>query len=161
MFYCRIAQSSSYTIIKSVHHLTVINKCSIIETHSFKVRLLRVGSAYKELWDPFYWHGLTLIPAWKSNHIHYTWGMELLMYSTLHRREWINNSSHTLPLLGMCLLFYTVIKVNPCLDKEPGTVKARHNGQIDNKCMLLVDCGKISYKELINSLRPSDAYKCR
>ena len=68
---------------------------------------------------PFYWHGLTLIPAWISNHIHYKMWNEITSPfpifngATVEVWEWRSNfiphfTGH------MCLFIPAGIKVNPC-----------------------------------------------
>ena len=42
----------------------IYTNCSTKTLHGMAHRL-------KKSWIPFYWHGLTLIPAWISNYIHY------------------------------------------------------------------------------------------
>ena len=45
---------------------------------------------YIDTWAPFYWHGLTLIPAWISNYIHYkVWDVITYPIPKLQRlRRW-------------------------------------------------------------------------
>ena len=49
------------------------------------------------VWDPFYYHGLTLIPAWISNYIHYkvwdeiTYPFINFNGATVEVKEWISN----------------------------------------------------------------------
>ena len=68
-------------------------------------------------WDPFYSHGLTLIPALISNYVHYNmWGEITYPFPnfngyTVEVWEWISNLSHV--LLGMWLLIHAEIKVKP------------------------------------------------
>ena len=57
---------------------------------------------------PFYWHGLTLIPAWISNYNHYRMWDE----TALPLKFGNVFSSHTLQ--GMSLLIRNGIKVDPC-----------------------------------------------
>ena len=66
---------------------------------------------------PFYQHGLTLIPAWMNNFIHYKCGMKLFIHSqtlAVAPLKFGNGyviSSHILP--RMWLLIRAGIKVNP------------------------------------------------
>ena len=68
--------------------------------------------------SPFYWHGLTLIPAWICNHIHYKLWDEIaypflnFYGSTVKIKKWMSNFTHT--LLGMWLIIHAGIKVKPC-----------------------------------------------
>ena len=60
---------------------------------------------------PFYKHGLTLIPAWISNYIHYKVWDEII-YPFLNFNGATVISTHTLQ--GMWLLIHAGIKVKPC-----------------------------------------------
>ena len=42
-------------------------------------------------WSPFYWHGLILFPAWKSNHIHYKVWDEITYPLQWHHIQWHDN----------------------------------------------------------------------
>ena len=50
-----------------------------------------IWQCIRPIWNPFYHHGLTLISAWISNHIHYEmWGWNYLFIPELQRRHcWI------------------------------------------------------------------------
>ena len=73
--------------------------------------------------SPFYWHGLTQIPACKSNFIQYKVWDELIYpflnfnAETVEVWEWITIWFHT--LLGMQLLIHDWIKVKPYWQKGP------------------------------------------
>ena len=41
------------------------------EAQGFRVFTTMVLSLGLYFWGPFYWHGLTLIPAWITNYTHY------------------------------------------------------------------------------------------
>ena len=69
-------------------------------------------------WDPFYWHGLTLIPAWIRNSIHYiikhykVWDEITYPYSNFNGAaievwKWISN---------FILHFIVAVITSPCWD---------------------------------------------
>ena len=64
---------------------------------TFIMILIGVRRNYLYTWGPFYYHGITLIPAWLSNYIHYkVWGelsflVSNFYYSTVEVWEWISN----------------------------------------------------------------------
>ena len=69
-------------------------------------------------WGIFYWHGLTLIPAWISNYIRYEVWCEITYpcpnFDGTTVEIWNGQavSSHT--LLGVWLLIHVGIQVKPC-----------------------------------------------
>ena len=69
-------------------------------------------------WGPFYEHGLTLIPAWISNYIHYkvrdeiTYPFLNFNGATVEVLEWIRN---LIPqFTGPVITYPCWVKVNPC-----------------------------------------------
>ena len=61
-----VTQSPSPIIIIAYIH---INKIWGYPTHAPQARIAHEDVII--IWSPFYWHGLTLIPTWISNDIHY------------------------------------------------------------------------------------------
>ena len=65
-------------------------------------------------WSPFYWHGLTFIPAWISNYNHYkVWdGITYIFLTATFASFKFGNGISLHTLLGMYLLIHGGIKVN-------------------------------------------------
>ena len=86
---------------------------------SARLRYLQcVNNGDNEAWCPFCQYGLTLIPAWISDYVHYkVWDAITYLFpnfnsATVEVWAWISNFSHT--VLDMWLLIHAGIKVNPC-----------------------------------------------
>ena len=64
---------------------------------SFWIQCVNADELLHKAWGPFYWHGLTLIPAWISNYIHYkvwdeiTYPFPNANGGTVEVWEWMSN----------------------------------------------------------------------
>ena len=127
IFHAFLFTSISKIWVKHMHfrtHLNCILHPKIACVYEKNVIVIVMCSIVSLQWDtrcyapggPFYWHGLTWIPAWTSNYINYkmwdeiTYPFPNFNCRTVDVWDWII-SYHT--LLGMWLLIHAQIKANP------------------------------------------------